>query len=65
MKKLMRMMAAVLLMSGCAASVTVPAEPVPSRDYQRCLDAEQMGGAEKIAARCGKLNEEIEQQDKK
>ncbi|WP_158780560.1 ChiQ/YbfN family lipoprotein [Pantoea sp. BAV 3049] len=52
---------AMLLLGGCAQKTTAPQENIPSRDYQRCLDAEQMGGGEAIEARCGKLQQEIEQ----
>lgn len=51
---------ALLLSGGCAQKTTVPQENIPGRDYQRCLDAEQMGGGEAIEARCSKLKQEIE-----
>lgn len=51
---------AMLLLGGCVQKSTAPQENIPSRDYQRCLDAEQMGGGEAIEARCGKLSQEIE-----
>lgn len=51
---------AMLLLGGCVQKSPAPQENIPSRDYQRCLDAEQMGGGEAIEARCGKLSQEIE-----
>lgn len=51
----------MLLLSGCTTQSTgLSQEPIPSRDYQRCLDAEKMGASEGIEARCGKLQQEIE-----
>lgn len=36
-------------------------ETVRVLDYQRCLDAEKMGGGEAIESRCGQLWKEIQQ----
>ena len=60
MKKVIYLMTAVILLSGCVSRGSESTETLPGRDYQRCLDAEQMGGGELVASRCGKLSEEIE-----
>jgi len=51
---------AMLLLGGCVQKNSDPHEYIPSSDYQRCLDAKQMGGGEAIEADCGKLSQEIE-----
>lgn len=51
---------AMVLLVGCGQKRPAPQETIPSRDYERCLDARQMGGGEAIEARCGKLSQEIE-----
>lgn len=61
MKKLFCLITTTLLLSACMYSPPSSVESVPSRDYQRCLDAEQMGGGEAVAERCNKLSEEIGQ----
>ncbi|WP_034913371.1 ChiQ/YbfN family lipoprotein [Erwinia sp. 9145] len=59
--KSMLALIAMLMLSACATkSAEQPQETIPGLDYQRCLDAEQMGGAENIEARCGKLQQETE-----
>ncbi|AXF75236.1 ChiQ/YbfN family lipoprotein [Erwinia tracheiphila] len=53
---------AMLLTGACAQkNVVQQQEKIPALDYQRCLDAEKMGGAEGIAKECGALRQEIEQ----
>ncbi len=48
------------VLGGGVQKSTASQENISGRDYQRCLDAEQMGGGEAIEARCGKLSQETE-----
>lgn len=50
------------LLSGCVEKNVVPQkEPIPSLDYQHCLDARHEGGGEGISKECGQLQHDIEQ----
>ncbi|CAK9885726.1 MAG: putative lipoprotein ChiQ [Candidatus Erwinia impunctatus] len=60
MKKGFALAAVVLALSACTQESSAPKERISTLDYQRCLDAEQMGGGDVIEARCDRLLKEIE-----
>ncbi|QKJ86385.1 hypothetical protein PMPD1_1428 [Paramixta manurensis] len=60
MKKIFPLVISMMSLCACVQSGPVSTtETVPSIDYQRCLDAEKMGGGDVIETRCGKLQHEI------
>ncbi|MFK8256517.1 ChiQ/YbfN family lipoprotein [Erwinia sp. AnSW2-5] len=53
-----------LLLCGCVSQVpganTPRREAIKALDYERCLDAEKMGGGEGVHDHCGQLRQEIQ-----
>ncbi|WP_067702326.1 lipoprotein [Erwinia sp. ErVv1] len=65
MKKILLLIASVLVLAACSSGPAPSPERIPARDYQHCLDAEQMGGGDEVQDRCGRLSEEIEHKNQK
>lgn len=53
-----------LLLCGCVSQVSDNSSTRPEEirvlDYERCLDAEKMGGGEGVHDQCGQLRQEIQ-----
>lgn len=68
MKNLIATVLAVTFLAGCCGARQPSSsrggnEPVKVIDYEKCLDAEKMGGGDTFYDRCGKLRQEIKHAD--